>query len=264
MNHDHSPIRIGREGKMKYVILAICLLIIVAALLYYYVFTGIITIDSQRPLDAVVKIDGNEVGETPLKLRLRAGTHDIVTYKEGFESWQGQATVGGSSPETLSIKLRFMVKSEPPGATVKINGEEVGITDMPIDLAVGVYTFEFKKAGYGRVKYMAEVPNNVSMPFPVAPLVPLKDIRKEQQESIAEAEKPAVSGYGSIQVNSTPDAEVSLDGELQGETPLTIAKVRVGSYVLKLSKEGYKDSRQTVYINKGETTKVAVELKTTE
>lgn len=249
---------------MKYVILAICLLIIIATLLYYYVFTGIIMINSQRPLDAVIKIDGNEVGETPLKLRIRSGIHDVVAYKEGFESWQGQATIGGKSPTTLSVKLRFMIKSEPPGAIVKINGEEVGETDMPIDLAAGVYTFEFKKVGYGKVKFIAEVPHNVSAPLPVAPLVPLKDIRKEQQEAMSEAEKTTISGYGSIQINSTPSAEIFLDGELQGETPLTLPKVRVGSYVLKLSKEGYKDSRQTVYVNKGETTKVAIELKPIE
>jgi len=249
---------------MKYVILAIVLLMIIAGLLYYYVFTGVITIDSQRPLDAVVRIDGNEVGETPLKIRLRKGIHEVKVYKEGFEPWEGQATIKVGSPETFSVKLRFMVKSEPPGATVKINDEEIGVTDMPIDLAAGVYTFEFKKEGYGRVKFMAEVPNNVSAPLPVAPLVALKDIRKEQQEAMAEAERPSVSGYGSIQVNSTPDAQVFLDGELQGETPLTMAKVRAGSYVLKLSREGYKDLRQTVYVNKGETTKIAAELKPTE
>lgn len=249
---------------MKYVVIAIGLLLILAGVLYYYVFTGIVTIDSQRPLDAVVNIDGNEVGETPLKLRLRTGTHEIKVYKDGFEQWEGQITIRIGSPETLSVKLRFMVKSEPPGATVKINGEEVGVTDMPIDLMVGVYTFEFKKEGYGKVKFMAEVPHNVSMPLPVAPLVLLKDIKKEQQEAIAEAEKPAITGLGSIQVNSTPDAQVYLDGEHQGETPLTLTKIQVGSYVLKLSKDGYKDLRQTVYVNKGETTKVAVELKPTE
>ena len=46
---------------MKYVILAIVILMIIAGLLYYYVFTGVITIDSQRPLDAAVKIDDKEV-----------------------------------------------------------------------------------------------------------------------------------------------------------------------------------------------------------
>ena len=158
-----------------------------------------------------------------------------------------------------------MVKSEPPGANIKLNGNDVGVTDMPIDLPPGVYTFEFKKEGYGKVKFMAEVPYNVSMPLPVAPLTPLKEIRKEQQEAMAESVKPSVvAEYGSIQVNSKPDAQVFLDGEQQGETPLTLAKVPIGSYVLKLSREGYKDLRQTVYVNKGETTKVAGELKPTD
>jgi len=245
--------------KLGIVILASIFLMVVFGGLYFYVFTGIVTVNSLRPLDAIVKVDDNEIGATPLKYRLRSGTHTIKVYKEGFETWEGQIGISGTAPQTISVQLRFLLKSEPPGASVKINGNDVGVTDMPIDLPSGVYTFEFKKQGYGKVKFIAEIPHNVNEPLPVAPLVLIKDIKAEQAEAIAPT-IPTPTGYGSIQVTSNPDAQVYLDGEIQGETPLTLSKVSVGSYVLKLSKEGYKDLKQTVYVNKGETTKVAGEL----
>jgi hypothetical protein len=247
--------------KLGIVILAGIFLLAVFGVLYYYVFTGIVMINSLKPLDAIVKVDDNEIGTTPLKYRLRSGTYNLKVYKEGFETWEGQITISGTAPQTLTVKMRFLIKSEPSGATVKINGKEAGVTDMPIDLSPGVYTFEFQKKGYGKVKYMAEIPHNVSDPLPIAPLILTKAIKAEQAEAIASAMPTQPTGYGSVQVTSNPDAQVYLDGTLQGETPLTLPKVSIGSYVLKLSKEGYKDQKQTVYVNKGEITKVAGELK---
>lgn len=246
---------------VRIIILAGIFLLVVFGVLYYYVLTGVMIVNSLRPLDAIVKVNDDEIGTTPLKCRLRSGTYRIRVYKEGFEMWEGQVTISGIAPQTITTKLRFLLKSDPPGANVKINGKDFGVTDTAIDLTPGVYTFEFKKEGYGRVKFMAEIPHNVGEPLPVAPLVPIKDIKAEQEAAIASTMAPAVTGYGSIQVTSNPDAQVYLDGELQGETPLTLAKVSIGSYVLKLSKDGYKDLRQTVYVNKGETTKIAGELK---
>jgi len=248
---------------MKYVILAAFVIMGIFGLFYFYVFTGVLTINSSRPLDAIIKIDGEEIGVTPLKIRVRSGTHTIKAYKEGFESWDGTVEVKGTAPQVLSVRLRFMLRSEPSGADVKINGKDLGTTDMAIDLPTGVYTFEFTKKGYNRTKFMAEVPRDVSTPLPVAPLVPIGSKKPQEDYSVSSESptKPALKGFGAIQITSKPDAQVYLDGELQGETPITLAKIPVGSYVLKLSKEGYRDLRQTVYVNKDETTKVAAELK---
>ncbi len=249
---------------MKYVIIAVFVIMGIIAVLYFYVFTGIITITSSRPLDAIVKIDGEEVGTAPLKLRVKTGSHIVMAYKEGFEKWEGTIDVKSFKPQTLSVKLRFLLRSEPPGAEVKINGKDYGVTDLPLDLPPGVYTFEFTKKGYNRTKFMAEIPRDVSMPLPVAPLIPKgsktyqEDISPSNETSTASASQ---KGFGSIQITSKPDAHVYLDGDFMGETPITLNKIPVGSYVLKLSKEGYRDLRQTVYVNKDEVTKVAGELK---
>jgi hypothetical protein len=248
---------------VKYIFIAAFVIMGVFGVLYYYVFTGVVIINSSRPLDAIIKVDTEEVGTVPVKFRVRSGTHTIRAYKDGFEPWEGTVEVSGSAPQTLTVRLRFLLKSEPSGANVTINGKDSGITDMVIDLPAGTYTFVLTKKGYGRTQFIAEIPHNVSTPLPVVPLVPISS-KKTQQDTAITADSttaPPQKGFGSIQITSKPDAQVFLDGELQGETPITLAKIPIGSYVLKLSKEGYADLRQTVYVQKNETTKIAGELK---
>jgi hypothetical protein len=249
---------------VKYVFLAAFVILGIFGILYYYVFTGVVVINSSRPLDVIVKADGEEVGTAPLKFRVRSGTHTIKAYKDGFEPWEGIVEVSGAAPQTLTVRLRFLLKSEPTGANVMINGKDYGITDTVIDLPSGTYTFEFTKKGYKKTKFIAEIPHNVSTPLPVAPLVPISSSKLQEDSTISSdsTTTPSQKGFGSIQITSKPDAQVFLDGELQGETPITLNKISIGSYVLKLSKEGYRDLRQTVYVQKDEITKIAGELKT--
>lgn len=245
---------------MKFVIISAILILIIAGVLYYFVLTGIISVVCQRPVEALVQIDGVQAGYTPLQKRIRTGIHHVKVFKEGFEQWEGEVKVNSMSPATVNIKLKFLLQSEPTGAKVRINNVEVGMTDMFIDLAPGIYTFELVKPGYRKAKFIAKIPQNVNQPLPFVKLETYKATpREEPKASITE--KPSPTEYGSIQISCVPDAQVFLDGNPMGETPLTLKKIPVGSYVLKLSREGFRDLRQTVYVKSNETTKVSAELK---
>ena len=249
----------GEDGVSRLLKLLILVLIIVSGVLYFFVFTGVLKVDSTRPYDATVEIDGVVVGPAPVKQRVRKGTHRVKVYKEGFEAWEGEEKVSGLT-SSVSVELRFMLRSEPNGATVIMDGEHVGETNMPFDLKPGAHAFEFKKDGYQVQRFNAVVPPDANEALPVVTLA----VAKETSTATPEAwttKTPPVKGYGTIQVTSTPDAQVSLDGYWKGETPLTIVDVNVGSYVITLSREGYRDLRKTVYIKKGETTRFAGELK---
>jgi hypothetical protein len=242
----------------KIVTLAVFILLLAAILLYFLVFTGVINVISTRPPKATVEIDGTVVGSTPWKQRIRTGVHQITVYKEGFETWQSEEKVSGRSPSMISVKLRFLLRSEPAGARVIMDGENIGVTDLAANLDPGMHTFEYKKSGYQAAKFKANIPLDANEPIPVVSLKPAKASPPEERWT---EEGVAASGYGTIQVASTPDAQVYLDGEWQGETPLTIKNVPLGSYVITLSKEGYRDLRKTVYVKKDETAKIAGELK---
>jgi len=67
-------------------------------------------------------------------------------------------------------------------------------------------------------------------------------------------------GHGLLQVVSDPSyAEVYVDGELIGTTPL-IVKLKAGIYRLKVSKKGYKPWTGTVTIEEYKVTRVRVKL----
>ncbi len=243
----------------KILILIISVLIILAGVLYYFVFTGVIVVNSSRPFGATVEIDGIVVGTTPIKKRVRTGTHQIRVFKGGFETQEIEKKVLGSN-KPLTVKLRFLLRSEPVGAEVIINGESVGETEIAIDIEPGAHTFEFRKDGYKGERFNAVVPPNASDPLPVVPLKVAEEKTTPTPEEWTTKEPPS-EGFGIIQVTSVPDAQVYLDGYLKGETPLTIVDVLVGDYVITLSKEGFRDLRKTVYVKKDETTRFAGELK---
>jgi len=232
---------------------------VLAGVLYFFVFTGVIWVGPTRPPGATVEIDGIVLGTAPLKQRVRRGVHQIKIYKEGFETWQGEEKVSGIPGAAISVKLRFLLRSDPTGAKVIMDGNSIGVTELAIDLKLGVpHTFEFKKDGYQSARFKADIPLDVSEPVPI---VTLRPVGAPPPEEIWSGEEPPPPEYGTIQVTSTPDAQVYLDGEFQGETPLTIKKVLVGDYVITLSREGYRDLRRTVYVEKDKTARVAEELK---
>jgi hypothetical protein len=238
--------------------LIIPVLIIIAGALYFFVFTGTIVVDSRRPPTATVEIDGVAVGTTPVRKRVRAGVRQIAVYKEGFETWHGEQKIRGTSPSTVSVRLRFLLRSDPNGAEITMDGKYIGLTNLALDLRPGMHTFEFRKDGYQTARFRANIPVVTGQPVPLVTLTPAKAPPPEERWPVQEPSPPE---YGVIQVTSIPDAQVYLDGEWQGETPLTINKVLVGDYVITLSKDGYRDIRKTVYVKKDQTEKIAGKLK---
>ncbi len=68
-------------------------------------------------------------------------------------------------------------------------------------------------------------------------------------------------GYGSIKVSSNPSgADVYVDGIHRGKTPLSISKIIEGAHSVKLTKFGYEDVSETIYVSVGETTYVSETL----
>ena len=65
--------------------------------------------------------------------------------------------------------------------------------------------------------------------------------------------------YGYLEVTSIPDAQVYVDGEYVGDTPYRDFE-KVGSHTVTVSKWGYRDSKQNVYINRDMTTSVDFRL----
>ncbi|MCY3023336.1 MAG: PEGA domain-containing protein [Planctomycetota bacterium] len=131
------------------------------------------------------------------------------------------------------FSTKLTLRTDPPGATVLLNGRVAGATPLTLrDLHPGKYSLRLEKEGFAPVARFVEVP-------PAGIIV---------QETLLRY------GNGSLLVQIKPrGAEVLLDGELLGHTPLQLASVPAGVHELVVRKTNYKPYIQRVEIQAGQT-----------
>jgi hypothetical protein len=133
------------------------------------------------------------------------------------------------SPSTLEAGSAALFVSSTPGeATVFVNGVEVGRTSAMdvLMLKPGTYSLELRREGF----------------LPASRTVTLRAGATE----FVNVAMTALAG-GSIQVVSTPPAQIYLDGVLMGETPMTVA-ASPGTRILTLQRPGFETSSQSVQV----------------
>jgi len=130
-----------------------------------------------------------------------------------------------SAPARGSASL--FITSEPEGASVYLDGVEVGTTANPLlPLAPGQYEVELRKRGF----------------------VPESDtVTLEMDETRFLAFSLTEIRGGSILVSSVPSAEVFLDGRRVGRTPLTV-EAQPGVRALRLARPGFESNTQSVTV----------------
>jgi len=80
------------------------------------------------------------------------------------------------------------------------------------------------------------------------------------ERRVAEVVSPA-TGFGSVEVLSRPaGAEVALDGEVVGQTPLTIPNVRAGTHIVGMELPGLSRWATSVHVTAGVATRVGASL----
>ncbi|MCU0633034.1 MAG: PEGA domain-containing protein [Methanolinea sp.] len=138
-------------------------------------------------------------------------------------------TVGSPVSRTGTLYL----KSSPSSALVYVDGVYYGLTPRKVTgVSPGLRTVKIAKEGYA--DYVDQV------------LVTTSGIKM-----VMAVLNPA---SGSIRVTSIPShADVYLDSQLAGTTPMTIAGVSPGTHTLVLKKEGYQEYTRSITITDGET-----------
>jgi len=129
---------------------------------------------------------------------------------------------------------RARIVSTPPGASVFVDGEYEGVTPVEIrGLSLGTHALRVQKTGF-------------------APFFGSVDSRGRGALVSVELEPEAT---GAIDVSTRPTgAEVFLDGEPRGRSPLCIERVRAGVHVLRFRKEHHDSRTLTVRVAAGERT----------
>jgi len=238
-----------KRGKILFII---AFLVILFIAIWFIVFLGtntkgVITIDSY-PKGADVYVDGVLRGTTPLTISgLELGMYGIEVKKEGYETEIYERKLDKNNLKQLIIaNLSHMtftleVTSYPTEAEVYVDGVKKGFTPIKLeDVLYGKHFIEVRKENFTTWS---------------------KEINVEEYK-ILQIDAELLAKYCTIDIVSDPEgANVCLNNEEQGVTPIKIEKLDPGKYKLSIEKDGYVLYEEEIETIKGETTNRKITLK---
>ena len=159
-------------------------------------------------------------------------------------------------PAAEEIIGKINIRSNPSGARIFLNGKETGKTTPAVidDLKQGRYTVRLLKEDFQPLVRSVNIAS--SKPYSIEEK--LLEIKKPAEEPVKEPAKPAATGgEGSIRITSNPSgADVFVNGEKQGITPVTV-RARAGTVKVLVTKgDDRLPCRQTISLQAGAESKI--------
>lgn len=198
---------------------------------------GLILIKT-TPAGAEVKYNGVSLGATPLLLTtLPSGrTHVFELALNGYQTRRIDIPLEGRTPvvrdENLALDSGTVeLTTDPPGATVAVNGVEHGVTPATLTrIPKGVATIAVKLAGYREeTRELRVTPGD------------------RQTLALTLKALPA-----RLNVISSPEqARVFLDNDYQGKTPLSLSSVAPGTHELRVELVGHAPATRKITLANG-------------
>lgn len=186
--------------------------------------TGVVRVSSE-PSGAMVSLDGEAIGSTPLERDLAVGEHRVEVTLVGFAPESDQLRIDRAGDRaSLSFRLR-------PAPRV------VAVRDAPPTTS---------REGAGRESTPRE-----STPRETTP--------RESVRETGRVATPPRAATGTLRVTTTPWSEVYEGSRRLGETPVQL-ELPAGRHVLTLRAEDRPARTETVEIREGEVTRVRVIL----
>ena len=191
---------------------------------------------------ATVSVDGQPRGQIKngqLEIPVVPGPREIVVSASGYIEYRSTLNLAPGQPSSLSATLRraqanLNITSQPSGATVKINGRNIGKTPFAGGIEPGSYAVTIELEGFEPVEQkLAATADNTS--------------------TFAATLRPSV---GTLSLVIQPaNATVSVNSRTLTPTERTGGvKLAPGTYTLEVSAEGFETERATVTIVAGSST----------
>ncbi len=200
---------------------------------------------------ASVSVDGRAIGGvlggTPVRITdLQPGRHQVRVSREGYNDFEQWVEVGGgqlvriaavlerAAPDTGSILV-----SGPPGAPVLMDGTPRGATPTVIEgVPPGPHSVEIQAPGQ-------------------APYSTTVTVIAGQRATVA---MPSTQGGSLRVIADAPNAVISVDGEVLGNSPATANNVAPGEHIVEATAQGYQRARQTVTVVAGQQRVVSLDM----
>ena len=214
---------------------------------------------SSNPAGASVSLDGLAKGFTPITLyNLAAGIHGIQIDYPGYTSWKSTLDIPETGvidipvtldPKRASFSGWIMVFSSPANASVTLDGSYVGrtLTNNSLNLdsvPAGDHTIALELVGY--------------QPYSTRTSVSSKMVSTVNAVLVPVVVLPAT---GVLSVTSDPPgANVSVDNESVGISPLTAGEIPAGNHLVTIKMAGYRDYSASILVTAGTTGTVSATL----
>ncbi|MFT5580205.1 MAG: sulfatase activating formylglycine-generating enzyme [Paraglaciecola psychrophila] len=202
---------------------------------------------NSEPAGAQVRVDGNEMGLTPLNVQILQTGSELQLSKAGYNRWSKIVTVKAGEKEVYpEIKLdagdaTVTLTSEPSAAKVTVNGLFVGQTPLEIALAPGIkHQLKLFSEGY-------QVLNKTVQ------------LKAEQRQSYRWPLQPQL---GAVQLRVRPvGAQVRVNGKLLGSGDRSLNLI-ARKHLIEVSSDGFVSQQQFTVPKPGLTQSLSFNLLT--
>lgn len=193
------------------------------------------------PENAQVFINNQFVGNSPASVTLPSGQYFVELKLNNYENWSSVIDLAESENKNLNIPLKAVQKklilnSVPAGASISIDGMQVGQTPKEFFLDPKSYVVTLTKTGYDTLS------ETVILDSALPQTVKTYNLKK------------SVVVY---KFESSPSgAEVSLVNQTQGKiigiTPFSLNDLKAGTYNFRFKKNGYRAIAKSFVIQNGQ------------
>jgi formylglycine-generating enzyme required for sulfatase activity len=184
-----------------------------------------VSVDS-TPAGATVSVDGEVAGKTPLvDLPLPEGDHLLRVEEARHLPLEQPLTVTGRNiRQQVQLELapawaQVKIDSQPPGANILVDGESAGQTPASVDILQGEH------------QLMLQLPTFADWQQSVR-------VKAGEDQDLGRVNLQPAAGV--LELTSVPGgANVTLDGDFQGQTPITLDISPDRTHELAVFKPGY-------------------------
>ena len=196
---------------------------------------GRLTISTSPKVNAQVFIDQVFAGNLPLiEEEIEAGIHDISLVSKRFLRYQTEIDITGMEllQEIEAILepawIDLEVSSDPPQATIKIDGEVIGQTPTMIEVLQGNRELSIEKPGFKRWQRRLVVEHNVP-------------------QSLEEIKLTPADGQITIETRPT-NASIRINKKYRGQSPVSVELAPGKNYTVVANKAGYQTVQKQIAV----------------